>query len=209
LGFYQRIGKRVLDVTLSATGLLILSPVLCVTAVAVRLRLGKPIIFRHLRPGKHGEHFELYKFRTMTDERDANGELLPDAVRITKLGAWLRKTSLDEVPELLNVLKGDMSIVGPRPLLTRYLPFYTQEETKRFNVSPGLTGWAQVHGRNTVSWNERLAYDIWYTENISLALDLKIILITILLVLKRQGISVVPNASMKSLDEERAAIAEP
>ena len=124
--------------------------------------------------------------------------------RITKLGAWLRTTSLDELPELVNVLKGDMSLVGPRPLLTRYLPYYTSEETKRFCVAPGLTGWAQVHGRNSVSWNERLAYDVWYTENISLAVDLNIIFQTLQLVLRRQGVAVVPNTAMQSLDEERA-----
>lgn len=202
--FYRAFGKRALDIGVSASGLLILSPVLAATAVAVRLKLGKPVIFRHSRPGKGTKHFELYKFRTMTDARDSNGDLLSDKDRITKFGAALRTSSLDELPELINVLKGDLSLVGPRPLLTRYLPYYTHLERSRFDIRPGLTGWAQVHGRNSVNWNERLSYDAWYAKNVSFLLDLRIVLKTVKIVFRRQGIEIVPNTVMKSLDVERA-----
>lgn len=204
--FYRTIGKRAFDITASATGLVILSPVLAAAAVAVRLQIGKPVIFTHSRPGRGTKHFDLYKFRTMTDAKDNQGNPLPDADRITEFGAILRKTSLDELPELINVLKGDLSLVGPRPLLTRYLPYYTERERRRFDIKPGLTGWAQIHGRNSVSWDERLSYDIWYADNVSLALDLRILFKTLQMVFRRQGVEIVPNAAMKSLDEERAEI---
>lgn len=202
--FYSTFGKRTLDITVSASGLLLLSPVLVATALAVRYNLGKPVIFRHSRPGNHAEQFNLYKFRTMTDERDSDGELLSDGERMTRLGAFLRTTSLDELPELINIIKGDMSLVGPRPLLTRYLPYYTNRERRRFDVRPGLTGWAQVHGRNSVGWNDRLALDAWYANNVSFSVDIRILLRTLQMVLKRQGVAVVPNSEMQSLDVERA-----
>lgn len=202
--FYNSFGKRALDVTVSAIALAALSPVLLGTAVAVRINLGKPVIFKHSRPGKHTINFDLYKFRTMTDERDLNGDLTPDQNRITRLGSWLRTTSLDELPELINIIKGDMSLVGPRPLLRRYVPYYTNRERRRFDVRPGLTGWAQVHGRNSVSWNDRLSLDAWYAENVSFSLDIRILLKTLQMVVKRQGVAVVPNSEMQSLDVERA-----
>lgn len=202
--FYSTFGKRTLDITVSASGLLLLSPVLVATALAVRYNLGKPVIFRHSRPGNRTEQFNLYKFRTMTDERDSDGELLSDGERMTRLGAFLRTTSLDELPELINIIKGDMSLVGPRPLLTRYLPYYTNRERRRFDVRPGLTGWAQVHGRNSVGWNDRLSQDAWYAENVSFSLDIRILLKTMQIVFKRQGVAVVPNLEMQSLDVERA-----
>lgn len=189
---------------MSATGLLILSPVLAATAVAVRLKLGKPVFFKHMRPGRGAEQFQLYKFRTMTQASDSDGNLLPDEERMTKFGALLRTTSLDELPELINILKGDMSLIGPRPLLTRYLPYYTDEERRRFNVRPGLTGLAQVHGRNSVQWNERLSLDAWYADNVSFSLDLRILLKTMEMVIKRQGVAVIPTNEMLSLDVERA-----
>lgn len=204
--FYRTIGKRAFDIIASATGLVVLSPVLAAAAVAVRLHIGKPVIFTHSRPGRGTEHFDLYKFRTMTDAKDNRGNLLPDKDRITEFGAILRKSSLDELPELINVLKGDLSLVGPRPLLTRYLPYYTERERRRFDIKPGLTGWAQIHGRNSVSWDERLSYDVWYADNVSFSLDLRILFKTLQMVFRRQGVEIVPNTAMKSLDEERAEI---
>lgn len=201
---YGFVGKRILDVVVSATALVLLSPVLVVVMVLVRVNLGKPVFFKHSRPGQHGKPFDLYKFRTMTDERDANGNLLPDRDRITKFGAFLRTTSLDELPELFNILKGEMSLVGPRPLLVRYLPYYSAEEMQRFEVLPGLTGWAQVQGRNTVNWDTRLAQDVWYVQNSSFLLDLRILVKTLQIVFKREGIVVVPDSAMQSLDVERA-----
>lgn len=171
----------------------------------IRVRLGGPVFFRQTRPGRGAVPFELIKFRTMTDARDANGVLLPDAQRLTAFGRILRATSLDELPELWNVLRGDMSLVGPRPLLMRYLPYYTEQEQKRHQVRPGLTGWAQLHGRNTVSWNERLALDVWYVENRTLMLDFKIVLQTVVSVLKREGVVIDPGAVMQDLDMERGA----
>lgn len=202
--FYRKFGKRALDITVSASGLIALSPVLIGTAIAIRVKLGRPVIFKHSRPGHDAAHFDLYKFRTMTNAEDGDGELLPDKDRMTSLGALLRATSLDELPELINVLKGDMSLVGPRPLLTRYLPYYTPEERARFRVRPGLTGLAQVHGRNSVSWNERLSYDAWYAHNVSFLLDVRILLKTVRMVVRRQGVAIVPNVEMESLDIERA-----
>lgn len=188
-GFYEKYIKRLLDIVLSALALVILSPVLLIVAVLVRVRLGSPVIFRQPRPGRDGKIFDLYKFRTMTDERDAEGNLLPDGDRLTAFGKWLRSTSLDELPELWCILKGDMSIVGPRPLLVKYLPLYNEEQRHRHDVRPGLTGWAQINGRNTLTWEEKFRYDIWYVRNVSFLTDLRIMFLTVLKVFRREGIS--------------------
>lgn len=200
---YCKCGKRIFDILGATAGLILLSPVIAVVAAAIRVNLGSPVIFKHTRPGKQTETFDLYKFRTMTNDYDENGKLLPDGDRITRLGSFLRTTSLDEIPELVNILKGEMSFVGPRPLLSRYLPYYTVEELRRFDIRPGLTGLAQVNGRNAASWDSRLADDIWYVDNVSFSTDLKIMLKTLKLVWKRQGVVVVPGSAMLSLDEER------
>ena len=184
---YKKYMKRLLDIILSGVALIVLAPVLLVVAILVRIKLGSPVIFHQERPGKDEKIFTLCKFRTMTDGKDANGDLLPDEVRLTKFGKLLRSTSLDELPELWNILKGDMSIVGPRPLLVRYLPFYTQEERKRHSVRPGLTGYAQINGRNALNWEDRFAYDLEYVEKCSLALDIKILFETVGKVFKRSG----------------------
>lgn len=190
---------------MAALALLLLALPLLLLVGLIRGKLGRPVFFRQTRPGRGGAPFELVKFRTMTDDRDAAGALLPDAARLTSLGCFLRATSLDELPELWNVLRGDMSLVGPRPLLMRYLPYYSDRENKRHLVRPGLTGWAQLHGRNTVSWDERLALDVWYVENRSMLLDLRILLLTVVLVLKREGVVMDPGAVMQDLDRERGA----
>jgi len=182
-------GKRTLDLALSTLALVLLSPILAVIALFVRIKLGSPVLFRQQRPGLHGKPFTLLKFRTMTDARDADGNLLPDEQRLTSFGQFLRRTSLDELPELFNVLKGDMSLVGPRPLLMQYLERYTPEQMRRHEVKPGITGWAQVNGRNALSWEEKFALDVWYVDHLSLRLDLKIILLTVWKVLRREGIS--------------------
>lgn len=184
---YKHVIKRLLDILLSLCGIIVLSPVYLVLWVLVRIKLGNPALFTQERPGKDGKLFKLYKFRSMTSERDANGELLPDEVRLTRFGKLLRSTSLDELPELLNILKGDMSLIGPRPLLVRYLPYYTEEESHRHDVRPGLTGYAQVNGRNALGWEERFAYDLEYVKNVSFLMDLKIIGLTVGKVLKRSG----------------------
>lgn len=185
---YRKFFKRFFDVILSACALVVLSPVLLVVAILVRVKLGKPVIFCQKRPGKDKKIFKMYKFRSMTDERDENGELLPDPERLTKFGRMLRATSLDELPELWNILKGDMSIVGPRPLAVSYLPYYTREEDRRHSVLPGLTGMAQTHGRNGLSWEEKFAYDLEYVDTLSFGLDIKIILLTVKKVLSRESI---------------------
>lgn len=182
-------GKRLLDLVAASIGGLVVAPVAAAVAFLVRQKLGRPILFRQSRPGLHGRPFELIKFRTMTDARDAEGQLLPDEQRLTHFGRILRSTSLDELPELWNVLRGDMSLVGPRPLLMEYLPRYTPRQARRHEVRPGLTGWAQVNGRNTPSWQERLEMDVWYVEHQSLHLDLRILFRTILAVLRREGIN--------------------
>lgn len=187
--FYEAYIKRALDILLSAMALLVLWPVLLIVAVLVRCKLGSPVLFCQERPGKHEKIFKLYKFRTMTDQRDAEGNLLPDSVRLTNFGKFLRSTSLDELPELWNILKGDMSIVGPRPLLVKYLPLYNETQKHRHDVRPGLTGWAQVNGRNALSWEDKFRLDVWYTENLCLALDARIVLLTVKNVLRREGIS--------------------
>jgi sugar transferase EpsL len=181
--------KRLFDLFGAGVGGLLLSPLVALLAGLVRLRLGTPVLFRQVRPGRGGEPFELVKFRTMTDERDAAGELLPDEVRLTQLGRFLRSSSLDELPELWNVVRGDMSLVGPRPLLMEYLPLYSERQARRHEVRPGITGWAQVNGRNAPDWDERLEMDVWYVENRSFVLDLRILLRTAASVLRREGIS--------------------
>ena len=185
---YRRFFKRFFDIVLSLTALIVLSPVLLVVAVLVRVKLGSPVIFRQERPGKDEKIFRLYKFRSMTDARDENGELLPDEVRLTKFGRLLRSTSLDELPELWNILKGDMSIVGPRPLAVVYLPYYTEEERRRHDILPGLTGLAQVNGRNALSWEAKFAYDLDYVSHVSFLLDVRIVLLTVKKVFVREGI---------------------
>ncbi len=194
---YDRVIKRIIDLLLSGLALLVLSPVYLVLAVLVRRRLGSPVIFSQQRPGRNGRIFEMYKFRSMTDARNADGELLPDEYRLTEFGKKLRATSLDELPELWNIFKGDMSIVGPRPLLVRYLPRYNERQKHRHDVRPGLTGWAQVNGRNAISWEQKFAYDVEYVEKESFLLDLKIILMTVGKVLHRSGINQDGNATME------------
>lgn len=181
--------KRSFDLVVASVLLLLLSPVIAVVAILVATRLGRPVLFRQIRPGMHGKPFQLYKFRTMTDGRDAEGKLLSDYLRLTPLGQLLRKLSLDELPQLLNVVKGELSLVGPRPLLMEYLPLYTEEQARRHLVRPGITGWAQVNGRNAVTWEERFNKDVWYVENKSFWLDIKILLLTVKRVAKSDGIS--------------------
>ena len=188
IGFYERCLKRPLDFFLSLLGVTVLWPVFVLLAVLVKVKLGSPVLFKQNRPGLNGEIFTLYKFRTMTDERDKDGNLLPDEERLTRFGRWLRSTSLDELPELFNILKGDMSVVGPRPLLVRYLSRYSAEQKHRHDVRPGLTGYAQSHGRNELSWDERFEDDISYVNHITFAKDIRIIVDTIRLVIKREGI---------------------
>src|SRR5690554_3067625 len=181
--------KRTFDIFASFFGLLILSPVIAVVAWQISRKLGSPVLFRQIRPGKDGKPFEMVKFRTMLDAYDEQGEPLPNEQRFTKFGNFLRSTSLDELPELWNVLKGDMSLVGPRPLLVEYLPLYNEEQARRHEVRPGITGWAQVNGRNAISWQQKFEYDVWYVKNLSFFLDLKILFLTIKKVVLREGIS--------------------
>ena len=188
--------KRTFDFNAALLGLLVLSPLLLAVALLVRLRLGAPVLFRQARPGLGGRLFEMRKFRTMTDGRDASGDLLPDERRLTRLGRFLRASSLDELPELLNVLAGDMSVVGPRPLLVQYLPRYSPRQARRHEVKPGITGWAQVNGRNAIGWEQKFELDVWYVDNHSLWLDMKIIGLTILGLLRREGISAPGCATM-------------
>lgn len=188
--------KRFIDLFLSFTGLLLLWPLMLAIAVLVRINLGKPIIFAQTRPGYLGKSFEIYKFRTMSNELSDNGELLPDQFRLNRFGKFLRSTSLDELPNLWTIIRGDMSIVGPRPLLMEYLPLYNSEQAKRHLVKPGLTGWAQINGRNAIGWKEKLALDTWYVENLSILLDMKIIFITIKKTIMREGISAEGEATM-------------
>lgn len=194
--------KRIVDLLGALIGLMVFSPILLVVSVFIEWTIGSPILFRQQRPGLQGKPFTLIKFRTMTNATDSDGNLLPNSERMTRLGRFLRRTSLDELPELLNVLKGDMSLVGPRPLLMRYLPFYTERERLRFSVKPGITGWAQIHGRNLVAWDERLALDVWYVEHCALLLDIRILFSTVGVVMKRQGV-VDPGILESDLAEER------
>lgn len=194
---YKKYFKRLMDFVLASAAIIILSPVLFVVAILVRIKLGSPILFKQQRPGKGEKIFNLYKFRTMTDEKDENGELLPDHIRLTKFGKMLRSTSLDELPELFNILIGDMSVVGPRPLLVRYLPRYNAEQKRRHEVRPGLSGLAQVNGRNAISWEEKFKYDVEYVDNVTFLGDWKIIFQTILNVIKRDGISSETSVTME------------
>lgn len=196
-GFYERFVKRLLDIVLSGCALIVLSPVLLATAILVRVKLGSPVIFCQERPGKDEKIFKLHKFRSMSDARNENGELLPDEERLGKFGRALRATSLDELPELWDIFRGKMSIVGPRPLLVKYLPLYNDEQHRRHDVRPGLTGWAQVHGRNLASWEDKFAYDVDYVDHVSFALDVKIIFMTVRCVLAREGISAEGSATME------------
>ena len=189
--------KRLLDLAVGGVSLVVLAPVLAVVAALVRLKLGRPVVFRQVRPGRNETPFEMYKFRTMTDERDAAGNLQPDDVRLTRFGQVLRSTSLDELPELVNVARGDMSIVGPRPLLTQYLPLYTAHQRRRHEVRPGLTGLAQVRGRNALTWEAKFDADVEYVDNLSLGLDLRIVAKTVRQVIKRAGISQEGSATME------------
>ena len=193
--------KRLLDIVVSGVGLFILSPVLLVVAILVWVKLGYPIFFTQTRPGLGGKPFKMIKFRSMTNARDLDGNLLPNAERMTSFGSFLRSTSLDELPELINVLKGEMSLVGPRPLLMDYLPFFSEEQSRRHEVKPGITGWAQVNGRNAISWEEKLRLDIWYVDHQSFFLDMKILWLTIYKVFKREGISHEGNVAMPRFDE--------
>ncbi|AEE91908.1 Undecaprenyl-phosphate galactose phosphotransferase [Tepidanaerobacter acetatoxydans Re1] len=196
-GLYRRYFKRPIDFTLSLLAIIALSPVLAIIAIIVKVNLGSPVIFRQERPGLNEKIFTLYKFRTMTDKRDQNGDLLPDEVRLTNFGKFLRSTSLDELPELFNILKGDMSIVGPRPLLVQYLPLYNDHQRRRHEVRPGLSGLAQVNGRNAISWEEKFDLDVKYVENVSFFGDLKIIFKTVVKVIKREGINKDANMTME------------
>lgn len=188
--FYERFVKRLIDIICSGVALIVLSPILLITALLVRAKLGSPVIFKQKRPGLHEKIFSLYKFRSMTDAKDKDGNPLPDEERLPPFGRKLRGTSLDELPELWNIFKGDMTIVGPRPLLVEYLPYYTDEEAHRHDVRPGLTGWAQVNGRNVTMWDERLQQDLYYVKNCSFLLDVKIIFMTVMKVVKKSDIMV-------------------
>jgi lipopolysaccharide/colanic/teichoic acid biosynthesis glycosyltransferase len=189
--------KRFFDIVVSILALLVLSPVLAILAFQVRQKLGRPVLFRQTRPGLHERPFAILKFRTMTDDRDADGSLLPDSDRLPPFGRFLRSTSLDELPELWNVLKGDMSLVGPRPLLMEYLELYSDEQARRHEVRPGITGWAQVNGRNALTWEDKFSLDVWYVDNHSLWLDLKILALTLAKVFKREGVSQDGHATME------------
>ncbi len=195
--FYEKYVKRPQDFFCAGLATIVLSPILVMTSVLVKIKLGSPVLFTQERPGKDEKIFKLMKFRTMTDERDESGQLLPDADRLTSFGAFLRATSIDELPEIINILKGDMSFVGPRPLLVRYLERYNEQQRHRHDVRPGLTGYAQAHGRNAVSWEDKFAMDVWYAENVTFVNDLKIIFDTIKIVLTREGINSATAATME------------
>ena len=188
--------KRLFDILVAATALVVTAPVMLLAALAIRRSMGAPVLFRHVRPGRHGVPFELVKFRTMRAATDAAGTPLPDAERLTATGRFLRAASIDELPQLINVLRGDMSLVGPRPLLMDYLPRYDAEQARRHNVRPGITGWAQVNGRNALTWEEKFAYDVWYVDHRSFLLDMKILALTVIKVFRREGISAAGEATM-------------
>lgn len=202
--FYQKYIKRLIDIVLSLFAIIILSPLLLILYFLVKIKLGSPVIFTQKRPGKNENIFKLYKFRSMTDKKDENGNLLPDDQRLTSFGRKLRSTSLDELPELFNILNGDMSIVGPRPLLVEYLPFYKDEERKRHDVTPGLTGWAQINGRNASSWEEKFEKDIYYVNNLNFLFDLKIVVMTFFKVFKKSDILVGKEIPAGRLDDYRS-----
>ena len=194
---YSRIGKRMLDLLITVPGILFLSPLMLLIAIFIRCTQGSPIIYCQKRPGQQGKAFEIYKFCSMSSCCDENGCLLPDSQRLTRLGKFLRSTSLDELPELINVIKGDMSLVGPRPLLMQYLDRYTPEQARRHEVKPGITGWAQVNGRNAITWEDKFKLDVWYVDNMSLWLDLKIIAMTLWKIIRREGISQPGHATVE------------
>lgn len=196
-GFYEKYIKRPQDFCCALAAIIVLSPIMAVTAVLVRVKLGSPVIFKQERPGLHGKIFTLYKFRTMTDAKDKNGNLLPDDVRLTKFGKMLRSTSLDELPELINMLKGDMAVVGPRPLLVKYLPLYNEHQARRHEVRPGFTGYAQVNGRNAITWEDKFEKDVFYVDHITFLGDWKIIFQTLKTVIKREGISSGSSVTME------------
>lgn len=198
MDLYGAIGKRLIDLSLSVLGLLLLGPLIMLLALIIRWRMGTPVLFRQRRPGLNQQPFTLLKFRTMTDARDETGALLPDEERLTSLGRLLRRSSLDELPQLINVLRGEMSLIGPRPLLMGYLPLYTAEQARRHEVRPGISGWAQVNGRNAISWEAKFAHDVWYVDHLSLGLDLRIAGMTISRVLRREGISQEGQATMEA-----------
>lgn len=195
--------KRVIDILGASCGLLLLLPVLVIVSYKIQRALGSPVLFRQTRPGLNGKPFQMIKFRTMHDTTDADGQLLPDGERLTELGLFLRASSIDELPELWNVLKGEMSLVGPRPLLMEYLPLYSTEQARRHEIRPGVTGWAQVNGRNAISWDEKLALDVWYVNNRSFWLDMKVIWLTIRKVIKREGISAAGEATMSKFEGQQ------
>lgn len=196
-GFYEKYIKRPQDFCCALLAIIVLSPIMLVTALLVRIKLGSPVLFTQERPGLNGKIFKLYKFRTMTDERDKNGELLPDDDRLTRFGKTLRSTSLDELPELINMVKGDMAVVGPRPLLVQYLPLYNEHQARRHEVRPGFTGYAQVHGRNAITWEDKFDKDVYYVDHVSFLGDWKIIFQTVKTVLKREGINSETAATME------------
>ncbi|SFU67309.1 sugar transferase [Butyrivibrio sp. INlla21] len=198
--FYAKYIKRFIDIILSLLVIVCFCWLYAIVAILVRTKLGSPVLFKQARPGKDEKIFNMYKFRTMTDARDANGELLPDEVRLTSFGSFLRKTSLDELPEFFNILKGDMSFIGPRPLLVKYLPYYNERERLRHSIRPGLTGWAQAHGRNAISWEKKFEYDVWYVEHLSFLTDIKVIIDTVKAVLHSEGVAL--NA-LEDFDEYR------
>lgn len=202
---YKKYVKRFLDIIISLCGLIILSPIILIVAILVRIKLGSPVIFKQERPGKNEKIFKLYKFRSMSDKKDENGKLLPDSERLTKFGKILRATSLDEIPELVNILKGEMSLIGPRPLSVMYLPYYNETEKHRHDVRPGLTGLAQINGRNVLNWEDRFAYDIEYINNITFMNDLKILFKTFYKVIKKEDVVVTGTGSVIDFDEYRKA----
>jgi sugar transferase EpsL len=204
-GFYRRFGKRALDIIGAGGGLILLSPVLLVLWIASVIKIGSPVFFRQKRPGKDSRIFMMLKYRTMRNDKGPDGQLLPDEQRLVPYGRFLRSSSLDELPELINVLKGDMSLVGPRPLLVQYLERYTPEQARRHEVRPGITGWAQVNGRNTLAWEDRFKMDVWYVDNLSFALDLKILAMTFKKVIKRSDISAAGHATMPEFTGKESA----
>lgn len=204
-GFYEKYIKRPQDFCCALAATIVLSPIMAVTALLVRVKLGSPVIFKQERPGLHGKIFTLYKFRTMTDEKDKNGKLLPDEVRLTKFGKMLRSTSLDELPELINMLKGDMAVVGPRPLLVKYLPLYNEHQARRHEVRPGFTGYAQVNGRNAITWDDKFEKDVFYVDHITFLGDWKIIFQTLKTVIRREGISSGSSVTMEEFKGSKTA----
>ena len=207
-GFYEKYIKRALDIMLSGIAMILLSPVMLITAILVRVNLGSPVVFCQERPGKDEIIFKMHKFRTMTEERNENGELLPDEKRLTEFGKTLRSLSLDELPELWDIFRGKMSIVGPRPLLVKYLPLYSEEQHHRHDIKPGLTGWAQVNGRNLTSWEERFEHDIYYVNHVSFLMDVKIVFATVRFVFAREGINSEGNATMEAFEGMGTALHE-